>query len=64
MFRGKGLEGPLTDADPHREGLPVPKVAPVDPKSAKAKKAAKLVAEFYKAALARSSPRRSRPTVS
>lgn len=51
IFRGKGLEGPLTDADPHREGMPVPKVAPVNPKSAKAKKAAKLVAAFYKAAL-------------
>jgi 2,3-bisphosphoglycerate-independent phosphoglycerate mutase len=51
IFRGKGLEGPLTDADPHREGLPVPKVAPVNPKSTKAKKAAKLVAGFYKAAL-------------
>src|SRR5580704_10384330 len=51
IFRGKGLEGPLTDADPHREGLPVPKVAPVSSKSAKAKKAAKLVADFYKAAL-------------
>src|SRR5690349_11822987 len=51
LFRGKGLEGPLTDADPHREGLPVPKVAPSNPKSAKAKKAAKLVAQFYKAAL-------------
>ena len=48
LFRGKGLEGPLTDADPHREGFPVPTVAPVDPKSAKAKKAAKLVADFYK----------------
>src|SRR5947207_12700294 len=51
LFRGKGLEGPLTDADPHREGLPVPKVAAVNPKSAKAKKAAKLVAQFYQAAL-------------
>jgi len=51
LFRGKGLEGPLTDADPHREGLPVPKVAPSNPKSVKAKKAAKLVADFYKAAL-------------
>jgi 2,3-bisphosphoglycerate-independent phosphoglycerate mutase len=51
LFRGKGLEGPLTDADPHREGLPVPKVAPLNPKSVKAKKAAKLVADFYKAAL-------------
>jgi 2,3-bisphosphoglycerate-independent phosphoglycerate mutase len=51
IFRGKGLEGPLTDADPHREGFVVPKVQPLNPKSAKAKKAAKLVADFYKAAL-------------
>ncbi len=51
IFRGKGLAGPLTDADPHREGRAVPTVEPVDPKSAGAKKAAKLVAEFYKAAL-------------
>lgn len=51
IFRGKGLEGPLTDADPHREGLPIPAVEPVNAKSAKAKKAAGLVAEFYKAAL-------------
>ncbi len=51
IFRGKGLEGPLTDADPHREGLPVPLVKPVHAGSAKAKKAAKLVADFYQAAL-------------
>lgn len=51
IFRAKGLEGPLTDADPHREGLPIPAATPVNAKSAKAKKAAKLVAEFYKAAL-------------
>src|SRR5437764_5666509 len=51
LFRGKGLEGPLTDADPHREGLRVPKVEAVNSKSNKARKAAKLVAEFYKAAL-------------
>jgi 2,3-bisphosphoglycerate-independent phosphoglycerate mutase len=51
IFRGKGLEGPLTDADPHREGLPIPSVKPVSAKSAKAKKAAGLVAAFYKAAL-------------
>jgi len=51
IFRGKGLDGPLTDADPHREGTPIPKADPVNPKSAKAKKAARLVAEFYKAAL-------------
>src|SRR5262249_16385353 len=51
IFRGQGLEGPLTDADPHREGLPIPPVEPVNSESAKAKKAAELVAEFYKAAL-------------
>lgn len=51
VFRGKGLEGPLTDADPHREGLPIPTARPVNKKSLKAKKTAKLVREFYKAAL-------------
>jgi 2,3-bisphosphoglycerate-independent phosphoglycerate mutase len=33
------------------EGKPIPGAGPVDPKSAKAKKAAKLVAEFYQQAL-------------
>ena len=51
VFRGKGLEGPLTDADPHREGLKIPAVKPVNAKSAKQKAAAKLVVEFYKKAL-------------
>lgn len=51
LFRGKDLAGPLTDADPHREGLPIPAIEPVEPKSVKAKKAAKLVTDFYKTAL-------------
>ncbi len=51
VFRGKGLEGPLSDADPHREGAAIPKVEPIDKKSAKAKAAAQLVGEFYKQAL-------------
>jgi 2,3-bisphosphoglycerate-independent phosphoglycerate mutase len=51
IFRGKGLEGPLTDADPHREGAPIPTAEPLDAKSAKQKKTAKLIAEFYKQAL-------------
>ena len=51
VFRGAGLEGPLTDADPHREGKPIPTAKPVNAKSAKQKKAAKLVADFYKKAL-------------
>jgi 2,3-bisphosphoglycerate-independent phosphoglycerate mutase len=51
IFRGKGLEGPLTDSDPNREGLPIASVKPTDAKSAKQKKTAKLVADFYAAAL-------------
>jgi len=51
IFRGKGLEGPLTDSDPNREGLPIAAVRPTNPRSAKQKKAAKLVAAFYAAAL-------------
>ena len=51
VFRGKGLEGPLTDADPHREGKPVPKPQPVNKKSAKARKAVQLIGQFYKQAL-------------
>ncbi len=51
IFRGKGLEGPLSDADPNREGLPIPTVHPTDANSEKQKKAAKLVADFYKQAL-------------
>jgi 2,3-bisphosphoglycerate-independent phosphoglycerate mutase len=51
VFRGKGLEGPLTDADPNREGFPIPTVKPRDPKSAGQKKMAKLIADFYAQAL-------------
>ncbi len=51
VFRGPGLEGPLTDSDPNREGLPIATVKPTDPNSAKQKKVAKVVAEFYKQAL-------------
>jgi 2,3-bisphosphoglycerate-independent phosphoglycerate mutase len=51
VFRGKGLEGPLTDADPNREGFAIPTVKPRDAKNAKQKKMAKLIADFYKLAL-------------
>ena len=51
IFRGKDIEGPLTDSDPNREGLPIGVVKPQNLKSDKQKKAAKLVADFYKAAL-------------
>jgi 2,3-bisphosphoglycerate-independent phosphoglycerate mutase len=51
VFRGQGLEGPLTDADPNREGFAVPTVHPRDEANAGQKKMAGLVAEFYKAAL-------------
>src|SRR3954463_15324682 len=51
VFRGKGLEGPLTDADPHREGKSIPPVTPVGKGSAAQKKMAKLIVEFYAKAL-------------
>jgi len=51
IFRGKGLEGPLTDSDPNREGLPISTVKPTSAKSLRQKKTAKLVAGFYAAAL-------------
>ena len=51
VFRGKGLEGPVTDADPNREGFAIPTVTPRDTKNAGQKKMARLVADFYKAAL-------------
>lgn len=51
VFRGPGLEGPLTDSDPNREGAPIPTASAVDPNSAKQKKTAELIAEFYKKAL-------------
>src|SRR5437867_3638407 len=42
VFRGRGLAGPLSDADPHREGLPIPTVEPIDKTSPKARKMARL----------------------
>jgi 2,3-bisphosphoglycerate-independent phosphoglycerate mutase len=52
IFRGKGMEGPLTDADPNREGLPIPASEPTDPKSVKQKKTASVIADFSRQALA------------
>jgi len=51
VFRGQGLEGPLTDADPNREGLPIPSVKPRDLQNAGQKKMANLIADFYQLAL-------------
>ncbi|HAB19171.1 MAG TPA: 2,3-bisphosphoglycerate-independent phosphoglycerate mutase [Verrucomicrobiota bacterium] len=51
VFRGAGLEGPVTDTDPNREGLPIAEAKPVDPANAGQKKVAKLISDFYKAAL-------------
>jgi 2,3-bisphosphoglycerate-independent phosphoglycerate mutase len=51
IFRGKGLEGPLSDTDPQREGLPIADAAPADASSKKAQKAAKLIKAFYEIAL-------------
>lgn len=51
IFRGKGLEGPITSTDPNREGLPLAAAKPEDPKSAAQKKTAKAINDFYKLAL-------------
>ncbi|HZL12527.1 MAG TPA: 2,3-bisphosphoglycerate-independent phosphoglycerate mutase [Verrucomicrobiae bacterium] len=51
VFRGHGLEGPLTDADPNREGFAIPTVHPRDENNPGQKKMAALIAEFYKLAL-------------
>ena len=51
VFRGKGLEGPLTSTDPNREGLPLAESKPEDVKSTAQKKTTKAVAEFYRQAL-------------
>src|SRR5271154_4005800 len=45
IFRGKGLEGPLTDADPNREGYPVPTVHARDAKNSGQKKMAALISD-------------------
>ena len=50
VFRGNGLEGPLSDTDPHREGLPIATARPIK-KTVKTVKMAKVVAEFYKQGL-------------
>ncbi|MGE3312977.1 MAG: 2,3-bisphosphoglycerate-independent phosphoglycerate mutase [Limisphaerales bacterium] len=51
VFRGTGLEGPLSDTDPGREGQPIAEAKPANAKSAKQKKTAAVIAEFYKKAL-------------
>ena len=43
IFRGADLAGPLSDTDPHREGLPIAETQPDDPNCFKAQKAAKLI---------------------
>jgi 2,3-bisphosphoglycerate-independent phosphoglycerate mutase len=51
IFRGKNLEGPLTDSDPNREGRRISRVTAQNPRSVKQRTAAKAVGEFYRAAL-------------
>ena len=51
IFRGVGLEGPILDTDPQREGLPIAKAIPADASSKKAQKAADLINAFYEVAL-------------
>ena len=51
IFRGPGMEGPLSDSDPHREGLPIPPAQAVDATNAKARKTAEIIGKFYQLAL-------------
>ncbi|MGB0421444.1 MAG: phosphonopyruvate decarboxylase-related protein, partial [Limisphaerales bacterium] len=51
IFRGAGLEGPILDTDPQREGLPISKAVPANAESAGAQKAADLINAFYEVAL-------------
>jgi len=51
VFRGKGLEGPVTSTDPNREGLPLAEAKPENAGSAAQKKTAEAVADFYRLAL-------------
>lgn len=50
VFRGKGLGGPLSDTDPHREGERIQDARPAG-KSVGAKKAAALLKKFHARAL-------------
>ena len=47
VFRGKGLGGEISDADPHKEGKPIPASHPIT-KSAPAEKTARVVNAFVK----------------
>ncbi|HET9326824.1 MAG TPA: 2,3-bisphosphoglycerate-independent phosphoglycerate mutase [Candidatus Eisenbacteria bacterium] len=47
VFRGKGLGGEVSDADPHKEGKPIPSSQPVV-KGAAAEKTARVVNAFVK----------------
>ncbi len=49
VFRGTGLGGELSDADPHKEGKPIPPCRPLAP-SAAAEKTARVVNAFVKRA--------------
>jgi 2,3-bisphosphoglycerate-independent phosphoglycerate mutase len=51
IFRGKGLEGPVTSTDPNREGLPLAPAKAEDSNSTAQKKTAEIINEFYKLAL-------------
>jgi 2,3-bisphosphoglycerate-independent phosphoglycerate mutase len=51
VFRGAGLEGPLHDTDPGREGEPIATARPTDPDNPRQQAVSRLIGEFYQAAL-------------
>ena len=50
VFRGGGIAGPLSDSDPHREGLPLRPVV-AESRVDKARRAAEVIARFYQRAM-------------
>lgn len=51
VFRGSDMEGPISDADPNREGFAIPSPEATNPNCPKQTKAAKNIQEFYSKAL-------------
>ena len=51
VLRGEGMEGPLSDSDPHCEGSPIMPVLPIDLDSVMARKTAEVFRKLYDLAL-------------
>ena len=63
VFRGKGLEGPLTDADPNREGFAIPHGQAARSRKRRAEEDGEAGRRVLQAGAAGALRGRSRPTV-